>query len=84
MGYALMNLTLSLSPKRIILGGGVMQQPHLIPLIQGKLMQHMNGYLMVPELSHDIDKFVVTPGLGTRSGLLGSLALGRMALDAKA
>ena len=82
MGYALMNLTLSLSPKRIILGGGVMQQPHLIPLIQGKLMQHMNGYLMVPELSHDIDKFVVTPGLGTRSGLLGSLALGRMALDA--
>jgi fructokinase len=81
MGYALMNLTLSLSPQRIILGGGVMQQPHLIPLVQGRLMQHMNGYLSVPELSHDISQFVVSPGLGTRSGLLGALALGRMALD---
>lgn len=81
MGYALMNLTLTLAPRRIILGGGVMQQPHLIPLIQGRLKQHMNGYLAVPQLGHDIDQFVVTPGLGTRSGLSGSLALGRMALD---
>lgn len=81
MGYALMNLTLTLSPKRIILGGGVMQQPHLIPLIQGKLMQHMNGYLAAPELHHDIDQFIVSPGLGTKSGLLGALALGRMAMD---
>lgn len=82
MGYALVNLILTLSPKRIILGGGVMQQPHLIPLIQGKVTQHMNGYLQVAELLYDIDKFIVTPGLGARSGLLGSLALGRMALGA--
>ncbi len=82
MGHALMNLTLSLCPKRIILGGGVMEQPHLIPLIRGKLMQQMNGYLLVPELGHDIDSYLTSPGLGARSGLLGSLALGRMTLDA--
>ncbi|SKA88713.1 fructokinase [Prosthecobacter debontii] len=83
MGYALMNLTLTLSPKRIILGGGVMQQPHLIPLVQGKLMHHLNGYVAAPELSEDIQKFLTSPGLGGRSGLLGSLALGRMALGEK-
>jgi len=81
MGFALMNLTLTLAPKRIILGGGVMQQPHLIPLIQGQLMHHMNGYLAVAELGHDIERFVVPPGLGGRSGLLGAMALGRIALD---
>ncbi|MES2594310.1 MAG: ROK family protein [Verrucomicrobiota bacterium] len=83
MGHALMNICLTLSPRRIILGGGVMEQPHLIPLIRGKLMSHLNGYLLIPQLGKEIDQFVVPPGLGARSGLLGSLALGRMALDQK-
>lgn len=81
MAYALMNLCLTLSPRRIILGGGVMSQPHLIPMIRGRLLHHLNGYLMVPQLGHDIDQFIVAPGLGGHAGLLGSLALGRMALD---
>lgn len=83
MGHALMNLCLTLSPRRIILGGGVMDQPQLIPLIRGRLMSHLNGYLLVPQLGRDIDNFVVPPGLGNRSGMLGALALGRMALDQK-
>jgi fructokinase len=81
MGHALMNLCLTLSPRRIILGGGVMSQPHIIPLIRGKLAQHLNGYLMMPQFGKELDQFVVEPGLGTRSGLVGSLALGRMELD---
>lgn len=82
MGHALMNLCLTLSPKRIILGGGVMSQPHIIPLIRGKTAQHLNGYILQPQFGKDIDQFIVAPGLGSRSGLLGALALGRMALDA--
>ena len=82
MGYALMNLCLTLSPKRIILGGGVMSQPHIIPLICGKTAQHLNGYILQPQLGREISEFIVSPGLGSRSGLLGALALGRMALDA--
>lgn len=82
MGHALMNLCLTLSPRRIILGGGVMEQPHLIPLIRAKLTQHLNGYLSIPELGRDIENFVVSPGLGARSGLLGALALGKMGLAA--
>lgn len=82
MAHALMNLTLTLSPRRIILGGGVLEQPQLIPLIRGRLMHHLNGYLLIPQTGRDIDSYIVSPGLGARSGLLGSLALGRMALDA--
>jgi fructokinase len=84
MGYALMNLCLTLSPKRIILGGGVMSQPHIIPLIAGKTAQHLNGYILQPQLGKEMDRFIVAPGLGSRSGLLGALALGKMALNAAA
>lgn len=81
MAHALMNLTLTLSPKRIILGGGVMSQEHILPLIRGRLMKVMNGYLRVPELGRNLDDFIVAPGLGMRSGLLGALALGKYELD---
>lgn len=81
MGHALMNLCLALSPRRIILGGGVMSQPHIIPMIRGKLIQHLNGYLLLPQVGKDIEQFIVSPGLGGNSGLLGALALGRMELD---
>ena len=80
MAQALMNLTLTLAPRRIILGGGVMQQPQILPLIRAKLIVHLNGYLPIPEVGPGIDEFIVAPGLGTRSGLLGSLALGLRAL----
>jgi fructokinase len=77
MAHALMNLTLSLCPRRIILGGGVMEQPHIIPLIRGRLSQVMNGYLRVPELMREMESYIVSPGLKGKSGLLGALALGR-------
>lgn len=75
MALALMNLTLTLAPQRIILGGGVMQ-PQLLPLIRARLVDHLNGYLPIAQLGLGIDEFIVPPGLGTHSGLLGSLALG--------
>ncbi len=80
MALALMNLTLTLAPQRIILGGGVMQ-PELLPLIRTRLIHHLNGYLPVSQLGPGIDRFIVSPSLGIHSGLLGSLALGLRALD---
>lgn len=81
MAHALMNLTLSLCPKRIILGGGVMSQEHILPLIRGQLKKLNNSYLRVPELGRNLDEFIVSPGLGARSGLLGAMALGKYELD---
>jgi hypothetical protein len=36
----------------------------------------MNGYLRVPQMSRELDDFIVAPGLKGRSGILGALALG--------
>jgi fructokinase len=65
-----------LSPQRIILGGGVMDQPQLFPLVRKKLLTLNNGYIRHPSLTPEgIDEYVVPPGLGNRAGILGALAL---------
>lgn len=65
-----------LSPQRIILGGGVMDQPQLFPLVRQKLLALNNQYIRHPSLTPaGIDGYVVPPGLGNRAGILGALAL---------
>ena len=68
---AILNLTLTLSPERFILGGGVMEQTHLFPMIRIKLNQRLAGYVEI----ENIDNFVLPPGLGSKSGVLGAIAL---------
>ena len=76
---AIINFTLSLAPQRVILGGGVMQQTHLFPLIRQKVQTRLNGYLAVTEISDQMDGFIVPPALGQRAGILGALALAQQA-----
>ncbi|MCE5185254.1 MAG: ROK family protein [Planctomycetaceae bacterium] len=75
LAQGLVNYILTLSPKRIILGGGLMQKKVLYPLIRDKVLQYLNGYLAVPSLTAQIDRYIVPPGLGTRSGICGAIAL---------
>jgi fructokinase len=65
------------SPSRIILGGGVMDQRQLFPLIRRKLVELNNGYIRHPRLA--ADDYVVPPGLGNQAGLLGAMALAEAA-----
>jgi|APTNR8051073442_1049403.scaffolds.fasta_scaffold08170_4 fructokinase len=83
LAHALVNLTLTLSPRRIILGGGVMEQEHLISLIRGRFRGILNGYISSTAITKDLDSYIVRPGLGNRSGLLGALALGRAQANLK-
>jgi fructokinase len=69
-----------LSPQRIILGGGVMQQPHLFPLVRARVQGLLNGYLKAPAIEKQIDGYIVPPALGDRAGVLGALALAEYAL----
>ncbi len=64
-----------LSPQRIILGGGVMSQEHLFPMIREKVKASLNGYVQSPAILEKIDGYIVPPGLGNRAGVLGALAL---------
>ena len=78
---ALTTAILMLSPKKIILGGGVMHQKQLFPLIRAKVQQSLNGYVSSETLLADMDNYIVSPGLGDNAGLCGALALGLAALE---
>lgn len=75
LALALVNYICTLSPQRIILGGGVMEQPQLFPMIRRGVQQLLNGYAQSPAILADIDAYIVPPALGKRAGVLGALAL---------
>jgi fructokinase len=68
-----------LSPERIVLGGGVMSQPGLLPLVQRNVSWLMNGYLDTAAVGEEIARYVSSPALGPRSGVLGAIALAEAA-----
>jgi fructokinase len=76
---ALANFVMILSPQRMILGGGVMEVPRLFPLVRKKTQHKLNGYVQMPEILEEIESYIVPPGLGNKSGVLGAIALARQA-----
>ena len=79
IALALHNFICVLSPQRIILGGGVMQQAQIFPLVREKTLNLLNGYVQSPALQAHIDEYIVPPGLGARAGVLGAVALAQHA-----
>ena len=79
LALALANLICTLSPQRIILGGGVMNVPQLFPLVRREVQDLLNGYVQAPEILDQIDCYIVPPGLASRAGVLGALALAEAA-----
>jgi fructokinase len=79
IGQALTSVILLLSPMQIILGGGVMHQEQLMPLIRREVTKVLGGYLQTKELA-DMEHYIVRPCLGDDQGILGAL---RLAASAK-
>ncbi|MCJ7810712.1 MAG: ROK family protein [Dehalococcoidia bacterium] len=79
LAFGLVNLICILLPQRIIMGGGIMQQPQIFPLLRRKVQELLNGYLQAPEILDQIDEYIVPPGLGNRAGVLGALVLAQRA-----
>jgi fructokinase len=67
LALGIVNWTCTLSPQRILLGGGVMQRAELFPKLRHRVGELLNGYLQPPE--------IVPPELGARAGVLGAIAL---------
>jgi fructokinase len=74
LALGLNNFACALSPRRFVLGGGVMDQRQLFPMIEAELATLINGYLRIPE------SYVVPAALGGRAGVLGALVLAETAL----
>ncbi|MFF2449589.1 ROK family protein [Neobacillus sp. NPDC058068] len=75
IAQALMQYILILSPKRIILGGGVMNQKQVFTSVYHYLQELLNDYVSLPDLT----EYIVSPGLGDDAGITGSLLLAHQA-----
>lgn len=78
IAQALMQYILILSPKKIILGGGVMNQKQVFSYVYEYLTELLNDYVVLPKL----DDYIVSPGLGDLAGITGALLLAKDALQA--
>lgn len=76
------NAIVCLSPERIVLGGGVMQQMHLFPRIHRRVQQLLGGYVRSEMVLEHIDQYIVAPGLDINSGVTGALILAKRAVEA--
>ncbi|MCL4395202.1 MAG: ROK family protein [Chloroflexi bacterium] len=75
---ALSNLICTFSPQRIVIGGGVLEQPALLPRVRAQVLKLLNDYVSAPAILHAIDHYIVSPGLGRQAGVLGALALAQL------
>jgi fructokinase len=81
LALAITNLVTILSPQRIILGGGVMEQEQLFPLIRTRLQELLADYISAPEILDEVDQYIMPPGLGSQAGVLGAIALAQVAAN---
>lgn len=75
------NLIMTLSPERIILGGGVMQRQSLLKQVREETLRLLNGYIQAPVITEHIDEYIVAPELFPVSGLVGSYLIGKKTLE---
>lgn len=80
LGQLCAQLVLTLSPQRIILGGGVMNHKALFPLIRAQTQAWLGGYIDALKGRETMDALIVPPGLGTAAGICGALYLAEMAI----
>ena len=71
LAKGLVNIISNHSPDKIIMGGGVMSQKHLFPMIRSNIEKLWNNYTPLVLLSDLISE----PGLGVDSGIVGALSL---------
>ena len=81
LSQALVNYILILSPEKIIMGGGIIKQKQLFPLIHKNVKEMLNGYVDKKEILEDIENYIIYPGLGDYAGFIGSFALGKLAME---
>lgn len=79
IGTALSNFCMTLSPKMIILGGGVMHQMQLFPMIREVFKEKNNGYINT-YLTNNLEEYIVPASLNDEQGILGAI---KLAMDAR-
>lgn len=80
LAEALVSLMLTVSPQRILIGGGVgLGQRHMIALLPAAMSVRLGGYLRDADTALEAG-LVASPALGADAGPLGAIALAAAAL----
>lgn len=80
VAQGLRNLIYTVSPERIVVGGGVSNLPGFHGAVREELIQQLADYPGLPE--YEAENFVVAPALGDLSGLAGAMLLAEEAIGA--
>ncbi len=79
IAQALVNYIMILAPEMIILGGGVMHQEQLFPMIHKYVLEMINGYMQTKNLNN-IEQYIVPASLQDNQGIMGCLELAKRAI----
>lgn len=82
LAQAIVNYIYTYAPQKIILGGGIMHQKQLLPLIRTYVKQFNADYIKTEEMNH-LNDYIVLASLNDDQGILGALELGRRAFFAQ-
>ena len=75
LALAVVNYIYTLVPRKVIMGGGIMKKEGFLSRIQEKVITLLHGYGALPESTEEMADYIVLPGLGELSGVLGAIAL---------
>ncbi len=79
IAQGIVNYILTLSPHKIVLGGGVMHQEQLFPLIRKEVARLLNGYIKTRQME-ELDQYIVPASLKDNQGILGCIQLAKLEL----
>ena len=78
IAQAVCSYILMISPEKIVLGGGVMHQEQMLPLVRREVHRQLKGYIQGKGLE-DLDKYILPVSLGDNQGVMGAV---KLAMDA--
>ncbi len=79
IAQGIVNYILTLSPHKIVLGGGVMHQKQLFPLIRKEVANLLNGYIKTRQME-ELDQYIVPASLNDNQGIMGCIQLAKLEL----
>lgn len=79
IAQALVNYIFTLSPEMIILGGGIMHQKQLFPMIRQYVKELLGDYIKTKQIE-DLEHYIVPASLQDNQGIMGCLELARRAV----
>ena len=83
IGHLCSNLVLTVSPQKIVIGGGIMQRPCLLPAVRKHCLKNLAGYIRARpfESEEAIASYIITSPFDSDAGLLGAAILALRKVD---